>query len=185
MFYYESNLPELEIGRLGIIFFSEPGKATIFRINGADVIGAQYRDHRLSFDIQFYSKPNELIAEINDNDWWADTNEVWDLQYKSNKFKIYNSDEKLGLKVEHDPDSGLISLIGIFRHGSDSVNIHQSKIIFPNNAVETGINHLLGGENRESIKGGAKIRQEFTEENNFCPIIYEIDDGEYWMGGKN
>lgn len=185
IFYYKSKLPELELGGSGILF-SEPGKATILRINKEDIIGAQYNDPLLSFDVKFFSKSDELIAEINNNDWWADTNEVWDLQYKSNEFKVYNADERLGLRVRHEPDSGLISIIGIFRHGGDSVNIHRSRIYFPSaNAIESGVNHLLGEKEQKSIKGGPYIQQQFAEVNDNHPVIYEVVDGEYWMGGKN
>lgn len=149
MFYFEPQPPILLLGSAAVEF-GERGKISLIRIKGEDIISARYIEDRLHFNINFYSKDNELIASVTDGEWWAKTNPIWDLKYKKTWFKIWNSEEKVGLKLEYNPDNRFISFKGIFHYDGDEVRITPSKMRHPFRNIEVhGGGYVMGGEDSE------------------------------------
>lgn len=149
MFYFEPQPPILLMGSAAVEF-GERGLISMIRIKGEDIISVRYVKDRLHFDIHFFSKDNELIASITDGEWWANTNHLWDLKYKKTWFKLWNSDEEVGLKLEYNPESQHISFKGKFYYDGDEVLITPSKMRHPiSNSEVHGGGYIIGGDGDE------------------------------------
>lgn len=151
MFYFEPQPPILLLGSAHVEF-GERGTISLLRIKGEDIISARYVQDRLHFDIHFFSEDNDLIASITDGEWWAKTDNLWDLKYKKTWLKIWNSNEEVGLKLEYNPDNRHISFKGKFYYDGDEVLITPSKMRHPFSNVEIhGGGYIIGGEENKKF----------------------------------
>lgn len=131
VFYFEPTNPKIILGS-SVAELYDGNDITLLNINGKDIIDLSFEDNLLRFSIRFYSKDDELVAQITDNDWWAKSNEVWDLQSKSHWFKLYNKDEELGVKLEHAKETSQVNIEGKFQYNGHRVEIYPSSIQGPN-----------------------------------------------------
>jgi trigger factor len=146
IFHYDAKSPVIELGSCSMAF-GRTGKCTLLKIENTEIISAEYDGKILQLNISFYDKSGNLIAEISDNEWWADVREIWDMKYKSKWFKLWNGDEEVGLKVEYDEDSNHIKLKGKFYYDGAEFYIHPSKIWEPDtDGIVADMGLIMGGE---------------------------------------
>lgn len=129
-FYFDPHSPVIPLGSNAVEIGSF-GRYRVLQVEDEPIISVNYTDGRIEFDVNFYNKYDDLIAVITDNEWWADTEEFWDIKYQSNRLKLWNEKYEIGFLSEYDPESSTISLRGRFLHGGDEFVIHPSSIKFP------------------------------------------------------
>lgn len=135
--YYESSTPILNIAETRCQLKNR-SEMTILQIHDEPLIEMGYEEGVLQFSVKLYNEENDLIAELDENEWWADTNDVWDLQYRANHFKIWHDRRDIGLEIEYDSDTDQIDFYGGFYHGGTRVNVTPSKIELPRNNIIRG-----------------------------------------------
>jgi len=135
LFEFDPTSPVIRLGNCNFGFGAD-AECTLIELEGEELIRTKYADNRLFFDIKFYSKDGELIAELSNNEWWADSTDLWDVVYKSNSITLRRKKGSIGLKIEHHPDNSIISFRGVFYYGGEKVVVHPSKIkIHPDNDI--------------------------------------------------
>lgn len=181
---FKSESPEFEMGTSRIVF-SEEGRATIIRIDGTDLLEVEYNNRNFSFDVKFYSLDGTLIGEICDNKWSPLNESNWKMKSEKHKCVFYNQSSDCGLKIETDPDTGIIKLIGMLHCEGRTIYIHQSRLRFPDADVDyIGVHYILGSKDVESSAPGASFRLEFAEDENSESAVFDIQDGKQRLGGK-
>lgn len=136
-FYYESSTPTLNIAETRCQL-RDLEEMIVLEIHGEPIIEMAYRDGVLQFSVKLYNEEGDLIAELDENEWWADTNNVWDLEYRANHFKVWHDRRDIGLKIEYDSETDRIDFYGGFYYRGTRVNATPSKIELPMENVITG-----------------------------------------------
>ena len=167
IFYFDPHSPVIPLGS-AIVEIGSFGKYVLVQVNGEEIISVKYEDKRIEFDVNFYNNTNDLIAVITDSEWWADTNEFWDIKYQSNKLKLWNKKYEIGFLSEFDPENSTISLRGRFLYDGDELIIHPSAIKYPrkSNSIRGGV-YVIGADEeyqpRAEDMGGAVLRADWAE----------------------
>jgi len=153
-FYFDPDAPIIPLGS-AVVEIGDFGRYTLVEINDEPIISVNYEDGRIEFDVNFYNEDNDLIAVITDNEWWADTQEFWDIKYQSNRLKLWNEKYEIGFLSEFDPEKRSISLRGRFLYDADELIIHPSSIKYPeiNSSIHGGVFVLGGDEDYEHRAG--------------------------------
>jgi len=178
-FYFDSNIPIIEIGNVEV-GLGEQGRCSILKIADTDIISVNYDSNQLGFDVNFYDKSGNLIAEISNNEWWADVESVWDMKYKSNWFKLWNNDKEVGLKIEYDTESDRISMKGKFYFEGDAFYVHPSKIIEPNGnrQISGSLGIIFGDDNNQFETAGTVLRRKLNQEEEVDTTLFHISHKE-------
>lgn len=81
--------------------------------------------------VNFFNKNNDLVAQISENFWTANTDSLWDLVYKPGELTIWNDrkDISLGVKIEN----GEIFLRGTFYCNGFPVHATPEKVTIGGN----------------------------------------------------
>lgn len=137
--YYESSTPVLNIAN-SRCQLQDLEEMTVLEIQGEPIIEMAYRDGVLQFSVKLYNEENDLIAELDENEWWANTNDVWDLEYRANHFKIWHGRRDIGLKIEYDSSTDQMDVYGGFYYGGIRVTATPSKIELPRENVIQNVN---------------------------------------------
>lgn len=172
-FYFDPDSPIIPLGS-NLVEIAEFGRYTILQIEDEPVISVNYVDGRIEFDVNFYNDSDDLIAVITDNEWWADTNEFWDMKYQSRTLTLWNEKYKIGFKSEYYPENSRISIRGRFLYESEEFIIHPSSIKFP------------GGQNQ--VKGAGIIiggDDNYTPRNNFASNLHAREMDGVFLVGEN
>jgi hypothetical protein len=172
MFQFEQRKPAIEIGR-SIAIFGAPGRITILRVGDQDIFSATYDGDIVRYDVNFLDKNGTLIAQIDGNERWANTKKVWDMKNKSNWFKLWNEDEKVGLKIENDTDEGYIKIKGIFYYDGRKLRITPTTLYTGNNKEFAGLKFVVGGESVDDEDG-----PDYSEYGGGATIRFDYEDGE-------
>lgn len=126
-FYFESGTPEITFGGSKFIL-EDANEMVLLEVDYLPLISMNYADGILSFDCFLYDSSNELIAGVDENEWWVDPRAVWDLQYSPNSFTVWHGRRDIGLSVEYDHDSDQISLRGNLYYNGEKIRATPSKI---------------------------------------------------------
>lgn len=128
-FYFESNTPFMRFG--GNFFqLKDENRMTILRIADQPLLEVTYENDMLQFSALLFDDAGSPIAKLNQNEWWAEADGVWDLEYRNNQFTIWHQRREIGLKVEYDSDTDLISMRGSFYAQNGHVQAFPSKTEF-------------------------------------------------------
>lgn len=126
-FHFESGTPEIAFGGSKFVL-EDANEMVLLEVDHLPLISMNYADGILSFDFSLYDPSNELIAGVNENEWWVDPRAVWDLQYSPNSFTVWHGRRDIGLSVEYDHDSDQISLRGNLYYNGEEIRATPSKI---------------------------------------------------------
>lgn len=129
-FYFDPDSPVIPLGS-NIVEIGSFGRYRIIQVGDQPIISVYYTDHRIEFDVNFYDKSDELIAVITDNEWWANTEEFWDIKYQSNRLKLWNEKHEIGFESEYHPEDSMISFRGRFLYNGKEFIIYPKSIKFP------------------------------------------------------
>jgi hypothetical protein len=136
-FYFDSGTPQITFGGMNCIL-EDAEEMVLLEVDYLPLVSMSYIDGILSFDCCLYNPSNELIAGVNENEWWADPRSVWDLQYQPNRFKVWHGPRDIGLEVTYDHDSDQISIRGNLYYNGEEIRATPSKI-------NIGGNRIVGG----------------------------------------
>lgn len=83
--------------------------------------------------VNFFNKNNDLVAQISENFWTANTSSIWDLVYKGSELTIWNEpkDISLGVKIE----KGEIFLRGTFYCNGLLIHATPEKVVIDGNQI--------------------------------------------------
>lgn len=137
-FYFESETPLLEFAGCKCKLRNR-NEMSVLTINEEDIVTMSYSNGVLQFSAKLYNQNDELVAEMDENEWTAYTDEVWDLTYNGNHFKIWHGKRDIGVEIEYDSDSDGLAMRGNFYKDGSLVRATPSKIVFPGN------NRVIGG----------------------------------------
>ena len=98
---------------------------------------------------------------------------VWNLKNKSNWFKLWNEDEKVGLKIENNTDEGYIKIKGIFYYDGRKLRITPTTLYTGNNKEFAGLKFVVGGESVDDEDG-----PDYSEYGGGATIRFDYEDGE-------
>lgn len=137
-FNFESNIPFIQFG--GNFFqLKSNDQMTLLRIADQPLVGITFEDGILQFSARLFDENGSLIAELNQNEWWAETDSVWDLIYKGNHFKIWHQEREIGLEANYDSDQDLISMRGSFYAEGEHVEAYPTKTKFGGGGLVQGM----------------------------------------------
>lgn len=128
-FYFKSNTPAIQFGGNYFRLRSET-RMVVLQIADQPLIEISLEDGILQFSALLFDKSESLIAELNQNQWWAETDDVWDLEYSNNQFKIWHQKREIGLEISYDSDNDRISMRGSFYTEDGHVQAYPSKTDF-------------------------------------------------------
>ncbi|MUV57471.1 HNH endonuclease [Halogeometricum sp. CBA1124] len=129
-FFFESGNPYLKLA--GNYFqVTEDRRMTILEVEGESLFDIGFRNGILTYDLTLYDEDDNLMAEIKENEWIAYTDEVWDMEYRKNKFSIWHEPRDIGLKLEYSSDDDLVALQGSFYHSGVRIEAKPSGINAP------------------------------------------------------
>jgi hypothetical protein len=144
-FHFNPHSPIILLGSEFIVEVGSPGTYKILQVQDQPIISIQYSGDRLMFDIHFFDKSNELVAEITENEWWADTEKFWDIKYQSNRLKLWNKKYEIGLYIEHHPKQGVMSFRGRFIYNGREFYIFPKSVqAYGGNSEMASIGAVLG-----------------------------------------
>lgn len=144
-FYFASKRPYVKMGN-ALVEFVDDAKSTFLRIRDNDIIDISYSDGLLQFDIDFYSKDGELIGQLSENEWWADSRFIWDIESKSHRLIIRNEKHDIGLKISHDIDNNMITIRGKFWYQGNRLEIYPSKLQTERDFTVKNLGVSIGGD---------------------------------------
>jgi len=72
----------------------------ILRIDEFDIISIHKEDIYPAFYVNFFDEYDNWIAIIYDNEWFIDTRDIWDIEYKPRHLIIRCKPRKISLEVE-------------------------------------------------------------------------------------
>jgi hypothetical protein len=145
-FYFDPHSPVIPLGS-SFVEVASFGRYVVLQVSNEPIISINYIDGRMEFDINFYNDQDDLIAVVTDNEWWANTDEFWDIRYQSNRLKLWNEKYKVGLKVEYNPENSTVSMKGRFLYDGNEFLVHPSSIKFSNaNNTIQGFVFVVGGD---------------------------------------
>jgi len=72
----------------------------ILRIDEFDIISINKEDTYPTFYVNFFDEFDNWIAIIYDNEWFVDTRDIWDIEYKPKHLIIRCKPRKISLEVE-------------------------------------------------------------------------------------
>lgn len=136
-FYFESETPMLEFGGCKCKL-KDREQMSILTIDDEDIVEMSYSEGILRFSAKLYNQNGDLVAELDENDWKAYTDEVWDLTYNGNHFKIWHEKRNIGIEIEYDSEMDKIFMRGNFYKNGALVRSNSSKITFPGNNTVVG-----------------------------------------------
>lgn len=146
VFYFDPHSPIIPLGS-NVVEFASFGEYILLQVHGEPIISIQYKDGKIEFDVNFYNNENELIAVITENEWWADSNEFWDIKYQSNRLKLWNEKYEIGYLSEYHPENSTISIRGRFLYQNEEFIILPSKIKLPDrNSGMSGIALIINAD---------------------------------------
>ncbi|QDX39851.1 HNH endonuclease [Salarchaeum sp. JOR-1] len=131
-FYFESETPLIEFAGCKCQL-RDLDKMSILSVNGDDLVTMSYSEGVLQFSARLYNQEGDLVAELNENEWTAYTEDVWDLTYNGNQFKIWHDKRDIGIEIRYDSDTDRIFMRGNFYKDGALVRATPSKIVFPGN----------------------------------------------------
>jgi trigger factor len=179
-FYFDPNSPVIPLGS-NVVEIGSFGRYRILQVDDEPIISVNYTDGRVEFDVNFYNEYNDLIAVITDNEWWADTNEFWDIKYQSNRLKLWNEKYEIGFLSEYDPEDSTISFRGRFLYDGDEFIIHPSSIKFPGDqgGMMKNVGVVIGSEEDYQPRISNVIASiiNFTSASEGVFVVGETEDG--------
>lgn len=139
-FYFESETPEIKLGG-GKFRLVNQEEMTLLRVMGKNLINMSYKNGALSFGAILYNKYGREVAQLSENEWIVYTKGVWDVTYQteSNHLKIWHGKGDIGMEINYDADSDIVSLRGnLYRRGR-MIRSTPSKIVLPGRNVLRGV----------------------------------------------
>ncbi len=95
-----------------------------------------YDDGFLTFSTKMGRKSGRTCARVNENEWWALTNRVWDLTYKPDELKIWHEQYDIGLHITYDSDEDLVRIRGSFYNNGLHVEATENKLKLGSNIIK-------------------------------------------------
>lgn len=130
-FYFESNTPAIQFG--GNYFrLKSKTQMVILQIGDQPLIEISLERDILQFSALLFDNDDSLIAKLNQNEWRAETDGIWDLEYSNSQFKIWHQKREIGIEVSYDSDDDLISIRGSFYNKNEHIQAYPSKTEFQN-----------------------------------------------------
>ncbi|WP_233516818.1 hypothetical protein [Haloferax sp. Atlit-6N] len=150
-FYFESSKPVIKYGGLWHKITNPNQKqASVLRIRGKDIITIYFEDNILTFDIAFYNAKGDQIAGVEKGDWWADTEKLWDMEYKKKALTLASRSHGLGLEIEYDTDEDLVNILGKFFYKNRLVELYTDRTVVNQSTILS--NHATAGAGGVSVK---------------------------------
>lgn len=126
-FHYRTSRPTIMAGH-NLFQLVHRNVITILEINGRSLFELRFEGKRFHLSSWLYDENNELMAEIDNNEWVAYADNVWDLIYKPHMLKIWHELRDIGILVAYDSSKDLIQVHGRFTYDGISIRITPGKI---------------------------------------------------------
>lgn len=146
----DAESPVVPLGS-AYVELGSPGEYTLVQIHGEEIFRINYIDGRLEFDINFYDSDNELIATVTNNEWWANTNEYWDIEFQGHRLRLWNEFREIGLNATYDPEHSMMACKGRFLYNGEELRIHPKSVSYPEmqSSIHGGYYVIGAPENHE------------------------------------
>ena len=156
------NIPIIKIGNCN--FF---GSGELIQVDDKNLVSVNSEDQRILISLKLYNELNNLILEINENDWISGNSEPWDLEASYQYLKIRHKKRQIALEVNTKQEP--IMLRCTLWYNGQKFDISNNRILF--NGVKKGI----GMENIDFV--GKRLIANTNTEN------FEINDSSHVKKG--
>jgi len=111
-FPFVNESPRFIVGTIGVVNCRE-----IFRIGNKWLLRMSFRPrHGLLLDAQLFTRDNQPLLRIWENEWHAFVSEAWDIIYNGKRLKVWHGPRDIGFDLTWDSEQKELTVYGKFEY---------------------------------------------------------------------